>query len=224
LSLARRKSSADRFYRRVWVGQTHAVRRVAVVGCIGAGKSTVGRVLAECLGLEVVHLDRLWWQPGHHKITGAQTVATHTMPGHEFRQLEAKLAAREAWVIDGGVANIDLRLARADTVVFLDLPRWVCTWQLLKRHNRSRPDYPEGVQEGIGWLWLLIRWIWKTWPTERRPVVLAAIEEHAGEAAVFRLRTGRAVRAFLDRLPPAEGAGSLGGRLSPSKRTVFARH
>jgi adenylate kinase family enzyme len=176
------------------------VERVAVVGCIGAGKSTVARALGEILGIEVFHLDGLWWQPGEYKITGAASVATHTMTEDEFLQLEERIAAREAWVIDSGVANIEIRLARADTVVFLDLPRWICAWCVLKRHNRPRPDYPEGVEEGIGWLWLLLRWIWKTWPTERRPSVLSAIEEYREGAALVHLLTRREVRSFLDGL------------------------
>ena len=37
-----------------------AVERIAVVGCIGAGKSTVARPLGRTLGIEVFHLDRYW--------------------------------------------------------------------------------------------------------------------------------------------------------------------
>lgn len=74
-------------------------------------------------------------------------------------------------MIDGGVVNADLRLSRADTVIFLDMPRWLCAWRVVRRHNRDRPDYPEGVREGLGWLWLLLKWIWQTWPRERRPAI-----------------------------------------------------
>jgi adenylate kinase family enzyme len=182
------------------------VERVAVVGCIGAGKSTGARAVGEFLGVEVYHLDRLWWQPGEYKITGAASVATHTMSEEEFLQLEVRLAAGEAWVIDGGVANIGIRLARADTVVFLDLPRWFCAWRVIRRHNRPRPDYPEGVREGFGWMWLLLRWIWKTWPTERRPSVLSAIEVYGAGATVVQLRTRREVRSFLAGLGRGESA------------------
>jgi hypothetical protein len=40
------------------------VRRVAIIGCGGAGKSTLAQALGACLGIEVVHLDRLYWRPG----------------------------------------------------------------------------------------------------------------------------------------------------------------
>jgi adenylate kinase family enzyme len=177
-----------------------AVKRVVVVGCIGAGKSTVARALGARHGLEVIHLDQLWWEPGPYKITGWRSVEQHTIPPTAFRRVEVEITARESWVIDGGVANIDLRLIRADTVVFLDLPRWMCTWQLLKRHNRPRADYPDGVSEGLGWLWLLVKWIWTTWPRERRPAVIAAIKANAAEARVVRLRTRSDLDAFLTSL------------------------
>jgi adenylate kinase family enzyme len=73
------------------------------------------------------------------------------MDPQAFRKLQEGLAARPAWIIDGGyTGDLDTRLSRADAVVFLDLPRSVCLWQLVKRHNRRRPDYPDGVREGVG--------------------------------------------------------------------------
>ncbi len=167
------------------------------MGCIGAGKSTLARALGAKLGIEVFHLDRLLWKPGRYTITGAATVATKTMAPAEFRRIEYDIAVRDSWIIDSGVLNMDLRLSRADTVVFLDPPRRVCMWRLVKRHNRCRPDYPEDVREGLGWLWLLLRSIWK-YPTTRRPATLSAIGAHARGATVFHLHSRREVRSFLD--------------------------
>lgn len=176
------------------------VRRVAVVGCIGAGKSTTARALGKSLGIEVFHLDLLWWAPGPYRITGMRTVASRTMAAGDFRKLQEEIAARDAWIIDGGASDLAVRLARADTVVFLDLPRWICTWRLIKRHNRPRPDYPEGVREGLGWLLVLVRWVWVTYPTKRRPSMIAAIEEQASTAQVIHLRSRCDVRSFLRHL------------------------
>ncbi len=65
--------------------------------------------------------------------------------------MERSITAGERRIIDGGVANLDLRLARADTVVFLDLPRWLCTWRLIRRHNRGASrttSVPASGEEG----------------------------------------------------------------------------
>ena len=41
------------------------MERVMIIGCGGAGKSTLARKLGEKTGLPVVHLDQIWWAPGH---------------------------------------------------------------------------------------------------------------------------------------------------------------
>lgn len=174
------------------------IKRVAVIGCIGAGKSTLARALGEALELPVVHLDRLWWQGGNYRITGAETVASRTMEDDAFRRRQQELADEDAWIIDGGhIADLDTRLSRADTVVFLDLPRRVCLWRLLKRHNQPRADYPEGVREGLGWGKLLATWIW-AYPSKKRPQIEQAVADHCNaNTNVIRLGTRREVSKFL---------------------------
>jgi adenylate kinase family enzyme len=95
------------------------------------------------------------------------------------------------------IAHIDTRLIRADTVVFLDLPRRVCLWRLLRRHNRRRADYPGGVREGVGWLFILARWILR-YPSQKRPAIEFAIAGHCpADTTVIRLRSRRQVTDFL---------------------------
>ena len=91
-----------------WLLRHHErVHRIAVVGCIGSGKSTAARTLAKQLGLEAFHLDRLWWRPGSYRIVGKSTVAEHTIDSTEFRRIEEEIASGQAWIIDGDAANKD---------------------------------------------------------------------------------------------------------------------
>ena len=48
----------------------------------------------------------------------AASIAAHTLGPNAYRQLEASLIVGDAWVIDSDMANLDLHLSRADTVVF----------------------------------------------------------------------------------------------------------
>src|SRR5205807_531139 len=100
-------------------------QRVLVMGCSGSGKSTFARKLSEKLRLPFVSIDRIFWQPGWREPGRDAFIAAMT---HE--------AEKPAWVIDGNYthsAAAELRRARADTIFWFDLPRWVCMVGVLRR-------------------------------------------------------------------------------------------
>jgi adenylate kinase family enzyme len=76
------------------------VKRVAIVGSGGAGKSTFARALALRTGLPLVHLDHLYWSPGW--------VVT---PSDEWRVVLEEALGGDAWIADGNYARTyDVRL------------------------------------------------------------------------------------------------------------------
>jgi adenylate kinase family enzyme len=129
------------------------MQRVAILGCSGAGKSTFARELGARIGAPVVHLDALFWRPGWVEPVN-----------EDFRAAVAAAIAGDAWVTDGNFVSrtFDLRLPRADTVIFLDQPRWLCVyrilWRWLTAFGRDRPDLAEGCQENFNWDFFL--WTW----------------------------------------------------------------
>jgi adenylate kinase family enzyme len=176
-----------------------SARRIALLGCIGAGKSTLARTLGELLHLEVIHLDRLWWQGSGYRIVGRKTADAHGMDPQAFRQLQEELAAKDRWIIDGGRADLGVRLARADSVIFLDLPRPTCMWRIVRRTGSPRSDYPPDVQESWRWMVVLLRWVW-SYPKQKRPAMIASVEECAGNANVIWCRSASDVRQLLENL------------------------
>lgn len=93
------------------------MQRIAVIGCGGAGKTTLANALARRLGLPVLHVDGFYWQdrPGLGQVESTP---------EQWRRIHAELISGERWVIDGmKVGVLPARLAAADTVVFSTFPR-----------------------------------------------------------------------------------------------------
>lgn len=165
------------------------MRRVLVLGCPGAGKSTLARSLGEALSLPVVHLDKLWWKSGWiNRIE------------EEFDALLDAVLLGEEWVIDGNyLRTLPRRLERCDAVVLLDYPRRVCLLRALRRiltwRGRTRPDMAADCPERLDGEF--VRWIWEFHRTQR-PQVLELLDGWTGELRVFR--SPRACAGFLAKL------------------------
>ncbi|WP_344126941.1 shikimate kinase [Luedemannella flava] len=102
------------------------MRRVVVVGNAGSGKTTLGRRLGEALGVPFVELDSIFHQEGWRPL-----------PEDLFRARVLDIVAADAWVIDGNYRVVrDLVWARADTVVWFDLPRRTVMRQVVLRTLR----------------------------------------------------------------------------------------
>ncbi|HEX7957054.1 MAG TPA: DNA topology modulation protein, partial [Pyrinomonadaceae bacterium] len=167
------------------------MKRVLLVGSGGSGKSTLARRLGARLGLEVIHLDKLYWLPGWVE-----------PPKEVWEKKVEELCARRAWVMDGNYSGtLEQRLAACDTAVFLDLPRALCLWRVLKRavlyRRGGRPDVAEGCPESFNLEFFL--WVWN-YPERSRPKVLKLLEKHAHEKRIVRLRSRAEVEKFLAQL------------------------
>jgi len=126
--------------------------RILVIGCSGAGKTTLGRKLACELDIPHYSLDRYFWQPGWVESDEA-----------EFDAKVAELIQGTDWVMDGNYSRtLPLRLERAGTVVWLDPSRMTCLWRALWRFvthiGRVREDMGPGCPEQMSLSF--IQWIW----------------------------------------------------------------
>jgi adenylate kinase family enzyme len=164
------------------------MRRVMVIGSPGAGKSTLARGLADKLARPMVALDSLYWRPGWVE-----------SPGAEFREAVARFAATPAWVMDGNYGfTYDLRMPVADTIVWLDLPRWTCARRVVIRtargHGRTRDTLPPGCPERFDLEFLAYVWNFKA---NQRPGMVAAVEKYAGHARLHRLESRKDTERFM---------------------------
>ena len=165
------------------------MERVMIIGCGGAGKSTLARKLGEKTGLPVVHLDQIWWAPGHWQ----------HIEKPEFDEKLALELAKPQWILDGNFnRTIEARLEACDTVIYLDYPRLVCikNWlgRVIKNWGHARPDMTEGCTE-----WIdpeFVKWIWNFNRNNRARYY--DLLNNARDKQVFILKSRRQAQKFLE--------------------------
>ena len=175
------------------------MRRVLVIGCSGSGKSTLAKVLAARTQLPLISLDAEFWRP-----------RWQTTPREEWRRRVGELAARDAWIMDGTFdGSLDLRLPRADTLVWFQLPRRVCLWRIVKRVGGSygsvRPEMAPGCPERID-----LGFLHYVWNFERRqtPRIKSMLDRHGGHIEPVIIRRAAEGEQFLDSLVASSRADS----------------
>jgi adenylate kinase family enzyme len=174
------------------------VRRVSVVGTSGAGKSTLAAELARVLDAEFLELDSVFHQPGWVPL-----------PREEFRRRVAAAVAGERWVIDGNYTSQvkDLVWARADTVVWLDLPRrtvmrrviWRSLWRAAKRTelwNGNRERWRNFFSWDPGQS--VISWAWHKHDEYHARYTAAAHDPANAHLRFVRLTSRHEISRFLD--------------------------
>jgi adenylate kinase family enzyme len=178
--------------------------RIVVVGPSGSGKSRVARTLARSLGLRHVCKDALIW--------GADWQPT---PRSEWASLFNEATAESGWVFDGNLSSLtnpedQLVGARADTIVWIDLPRWLVMWQIVLRSIRrawTREELWHGNRESWKGSFLsrdsVILWAWTSYPALRERYSCVFAKEVGSEdspSVRVRLRSRREIEQWLAKL------------------------
>lgn len=176
------------------------MRRIAVVGTTGSGKTTLARWLSERLGIPHIELDAINWGPNWTEI-----------PVQTFRERVAQVLSGEAWVVDGNYSKVrDVVWRRLDTIVWLDysLPRIL--WQLARRTFRrtlTREELWSGNRERLRTALFsrdsLLLWALQTYRKRRRAYPALFKKPEYAHLTIVRLRSPRAAQAWLSSLPRA---------------------
>ncbi len=168
------------------------MKRVMVFGGSGSGKSTLARNIGAITGLPVVHIDPMYWKPGWVPRSKEET-----------RALVLAATACEAWIFDGNHhSTFEARIARADHVIWLDLPTWLRMWRVLARswryRGRTRPDMgancPERFSASFIFYWVG-GYYWRS-----RPKDVTLMRNLPLHVSAVHLKSRAQVAAYLERL------------------------
>jgi adenylate kinase family enzyme len=172
-------------------------RRVVLQGISGSGKTTLGRTLAGALRVPFVETDALVHGPGWSETGDA-----------ELRALLAPIVEGEEWVLDSDYRRKigTYVMQHADTVVWLDLPLWLCL-QRLRRRTLGRIRRGEDLWNGNRESWRGAFWGWESLfayavrkhVAQRRDLPALLARPELAHLEVVRLRTPAAVETWLER-------------------------
>lgn len=165
------------------------MKRIAIIGCCGAGKSTLARNLGQKLALPVIHLDTYYWR--------SHWVET---PKNDWDIVHQKLLKGDSWIIDGNYGStMDTRIEAADTIVWLNLPNNLCLWRIIKRYlqyrGRTRDDMADGCPERLTWEFL--QYVYN-FPKQQRPKILFLLDRYQNSKEIIILKNPNQVKTFLE--------------------------
>jgi adenylate kinase family enzyme len=174
------------------------VRRVSVVGNSGSGKSTLARRIANALNAPYVELDAIHHLPGWQPIDP-----------EDFMARVEEVTAGETWVVDGNYRRVVVEgpvWRRADTVVWLDLPRRRVMRQVVARTFRRlamREELWNGNREPLRNLYRwdphrsIIRWAWTQHGKYEQRHTAAMTDPALAHLTWVRLRSHAEAAAWL---------------------------
>ncbi|BAU12380.1 hypothetical protein LEP3755_29090 [Leptolyngbya sp. NIES-3755] len=167
------------------------MKKVAVFGNAGGGKSTLSKQLSEITGLPLHILDKLQYQPGGIEV-----------PHEEYLRSHQLILEQEQWIIDGfgSINTLWTRLNAADTLVFVDLPLYVHTWWVTKRFLTSAIHPPEGYPENSPILKSALRSYRVLWLCHQRltPKYREFVDQARITKQIYHLRSPKQIEQFLN--------------------------
>lgn len=174
------------------------MRKVAIFGNAGGGKSTLAKRLADLTRLPLYQVDKMQFRAG-----GAE------VPHDEYVKAHTELLGRDAWIIDG-FGTVDSaweRFSKADTLIHVDLPLITHYWWVTKRLIKGFYAVPEGWPENSP--------IWRStmnsygvlWPCHREltPRYRQLIGDMATSKRVHHLKSPAEMTALLTAIERSAG-------------------
>ena len=181
----------------------HNMQRVMIIGSSGSGKSTLAKKLGKITKLPVIHIDKIYWKSGWVLRSADETI-----------EMIESAAKAEQWIFDGNnTTSFECRISRADTLIFLDFPTYLCMYRVIMRlvkfkMGQPREDMAEGCPERFDWNFIkLLKWIYNYKRTGRWASALKFYNEVPDNISKYHFKNKKSVDCFLHRMTEFKIAG-----------------
>ncbi len=164
--------------------------KILIIGCAGAGKTTLSTKLSQAIDLPIIHMDRHYWNQNWGRKTDS-----------EWHTIVENLCQKPEWIMDGNYTKtMPIRVQHASAVIFLDTPRWQCLLRVFIRrfrfiHNKRRFDIPSHCRERLSLAFY--QWVWR-YPKRSRDDILSTLKSFNGQQ--LHLKSNTDIKRFLSTL------------------------
>ena len=152
------------------------MKKVLVIGCPGAGKSTFSRGLRAKTGLPLYYLDMLWHKPDKSNFTQ-----------EEFECALSEILNLKEWIVDGNyIRTLEERLRRCDTVFLLNIPVSECLQEDMPwTETGSDPEFEQWIVD---------------FPRDQMPKIRELLTKYGDGRRVVEFRSRAEADEFLKNL------------------------
>lgn len=158
------------------------MKKYALFGAPGSGKSTFASELGKALGIPVYHLD-VYRYGKEKKKTNQQ----------EFVDILTTIINKEAWIAEGGSSStMEMRYSKADVVIYFDIPRLICFWNIFIRIFNYHKDF----SRFRGTSWRILQYTWN-FDSEKR-VKIEALRQKYPQVKFIIFKGKKDEEAFLN--------------------------
>ncbi|MEO1006402.1 MAG: adenylate kinase [Cyanobacteria bacterium J06638_38] len=165
------------------------MKKVAVFGNTGGGKSTLSKRLADLTGLPLVALDLIKYKPGGVEVSD-----------EEYQTVHQEILQQDQWIIDGygSLATVWERLELADTLIYLDMPVLLHYWWVTKRFLKGYFVPPESWPQDSPLLKGTLNSYYTVWLCHQKltPKYREYVEQVKGTKQVFHLQSPHNIKQF----------------------------
>lgn len=161
-------------------------KKIIVVGCPGSGKSTFSKKLHDATGIELFHLDAIYWKKDCSHISRQELITK-----------QKEIFQSNSYIIDGNFkSTLELRIRNSDMIFFFDLPVETCVAGALNRKG-NRPEMPCELPANDE----LIDFI-KNFNTDIKQMMLALFKKYNTNVITFHSR--KEADEYIENLRPVD--------------------
>lgn len=174
------------------------VKKIAVIGSPGSGKTTLTKKLGSMLKLPIYHLDHHFWEENWQG-----------KDEERWGGIVKDLSSNSEWIIDGDYFNtIKMRMDSADMIVYLNFSKWLCLWRICKRlflsYGKTRSDMPAGCKEKLNWQFInFVKFVWD-YHKIRKPIILDMLKSYRGIKTVYIFKNNEELDNFCHNITKKE--------------------